>query len=184
MIEGQAQDQAGNDRHFIRLEDVGRHAGAVADVIADEVRDDGGVARVVFGDAGFNFADQVGADVGSLGVDAATDAHEEGQQGAAEAEAQQCVRGGNAEIHEDQRAAEQAQAVGQHAGDRAGAISDAQGIAERAAGGLRHAHIGRHGHAHANLADHQREERTHDKGDRTAYADDHLDLFRVATGFG
>ena len=43
--------------------------------------------------SGFDLADQVGADVGRLGVDAAADAHEQGQQRAAEAEAQQGLVG-------------------------------------------------------------------------------------------
>ena len=44
------------------------------------IGDDGWVARVVFGNAGFHFADKVGADVGGLGVDAATELGEEGDQ--------------------------------------------------------------------------------------------------------
>jgi hypothetical protein len=62
------------------LEDVRAAAGAVAYVVADEVGDDGGVAGIVFGDAGFDFADEVGADVGGLGVDAAAELGEEGDE--------------------------------------------------------------------------------------------------------
>ena len=51
--------------------------GAVADVVAHEVGDDGRVARVVLGDAGLDLADEVGADVGGLGVDAAAELREE-----------------------------------------------------------------------------------------------------------
>ena len=80
-----------NDRRdqgdFVRLEHVGRHPGAIADVVADVVRDGGGVARVVLGDSGLDLADQVAADVSRLGVDAAADAHEERRERAAEAEA-------------------------------------------------------------------------------------------------
>jgi hypothetical protein len=60
-----------DDGADVRLEEVGAHAGHVADVVTDVVGDDGGVARVVLGDAGLDLADQVGADVGGLGVDAA-----------------------------------------------------------------------------------------------------------------
>ena len=59
------------------LEEVGAAAGAVADVVADEVGDDGRVARVVLGDAGLDLADEVGADVGGLRVDAAAELGEE-----------------------------------------------------------------------------------------------------------
>ncbi len=99
--QGQAEDQAGDDGHLVALEDVGGHAGAVADVVADEVGDDRGVARVVLGDVLLDLADQVGADVGGLGVDAAADPHEQGDERAAEAEAQEGVGGGLAEDDED-----------------------------------------------------------------------------------
>ena len=82
-----AEDQRGDQRDRIRLEEVGGHAGAVADVVADVVRDRGRVARVVLRDARLDLADEVGADVGGLGEDAAADPHEHREQGRAEAEA-------------------------------------------------------------------------------------------------
>ena len=81
------EDQRGHEGDGVGLEEVGRHTGAVTDVVAHVVGDGGGVARVVLGDAGLDLAHQVGADVGGLGEDAAADAHEHGQQGATEAEA-------------------------------------------------------------------------------------------------
>ena len=42
---------------------------------------------------------------------------------------------------EDHRAAQQAQAVGQHAGDRAGAVAELQGLAEAGSGGGGHAEV-------------------------------------------
>ena len=71
----------------VRLEQVRATAGAVADVVADEVRDDARVARVVLGDALLDLADEVRADVGGLGVDAAAELGEEGHERCAEAEA-------------------------------------------------------------------------------------------------
>ena len=82
-----AEDQRGDQGHGVRLEEVGGHAGAVADVVADVVGDGRGVARVVLGDVLLDLADQVGADVGGLGEDAAADPHEHGEQRGAEAEA-------------------------------------------------------------------------------------------------
>ena len=79
----------GRDR--VRLEEVGRHAGAVADVVADVVRDDRGVARVVLGDARLDLPDEVGADVGGLRVDAAAESREHGDERAAEREADEIV---------------------------------------------------------------------------------------------
>ena len=75
-----------DDRDRIGLEEVGRHAGAVADIVADIVRDRGGVARIVLRDAGFDLADQVAADVGALGEDAAAETREDRDQRCAEAE--------------------------------------------------------------------------------------------------
>ena len=84
---GDAEDDRRDERDLVALEQVGRHAGAVADVVAHVVGDRGGVARVVLGDALLDLADQVGADVGRLGEDAAADAHEQRDQRAAEPEA-------------------------------------------------------------------------------------------------
>ena len=88
-----AEDQRGDEGDGVRLEEVGRHAGAVADVVADVVRDGRGVARVVLGDALLDLADEVGADVGGLGEDAAADTHEHREQRGAEAEALEHGRG-------------------------------------------------------------------------------------------
>ena len=68
-------------------EEVGTHPGDVADVIADVIRDGRRVARVILGDARHHLTGEVRADVRSLGVDAAADAAEHGDGGAAEAEA-------------------------------------------------------------------------------------------------
>ena len=84
---GDAEDDRGDEGDLVALEQVGGHAGAVADVVADVVGDGGRVARVVLGDAGLDLADEVGADVGGLGEDAAADAEEQGEQRATEAEA-------------------------------------------------------------------------------------------------
>jgi len=83
------QQHRGRRRHAVGLEQVGRHAGAVADVVADVVRDHRRVARVVLGDAGLDLAHQVGTDVGALGEYAAAKTRKDGDERAAEAEADQ-----------------------------------------------------------------------------------------------
>ena len=126
-LQQQAAEQHGrDDRDRVGLEQVGRHAGAVADVVADVVGDHGRVARIVLGNAGLDLADQVGADVGPLGEDAAAEAREDGDQRAAEGQSDQCMqRGGIAERGAQQgevaRDAEQPQTHHQHAGDGAAA---------------------------------------------------------------
>ena len=64
----------------VRLEQVRRHAGAVADIVADVVGDDAGVAVVVLVEAEFVLADHVGPDVGGLGEDATTQSREDRDQ--------------------------------------------------------------------------------------------------------
>ena len=87
-----AEQHGGDDRDRVGLEQVRGHAGAVADVVADVVGDHGGVARVILGNAGFDLADEVGADVGALGEDAAAEAREDRDQRAAEGQADQRVQ--------------------------------------------------------------------------------------------
>ncbi len=84
--EDRGQHHGGDRRHRIGLEQVGRHAGAVADIVADIVGDGGGIARIVLRNAGLDLADQVAADVGALGEDAAAEPGEDRDQRSAEAE--------------------------------------------------------------------------------------------------
>ena len=83
------QQHRGGRRDDVGLEEVGGHAGAVADVVADVVRDHGRIARVVLGDARFDFTDEVGADVGRLGENSAAQTGEHRDQRAAEGETDQ-----------------------------------------------------------------------------------------------
>ena len=80
------EHHGGDDRHHIGLEQIGGHAGAVADIVADIVGDGGRVARIVLGDTGLDLADQVAADIGALGEDAAAKTGEDRDQRGAEAE--------------------------------------------------------------------------------------------------
>ena len=149
-----AEDQRGDQRDGVRLEEVGGHAGAVADVVTDVVGDRRGVARVVLGDVLLDLADQVGADVGGLGEDAAADPHEHGEQRGAEAEALEHVGRLVLEEQHDEAGAEQAEADGQHADHGAGAQADRHGgLAAGGLGGGGDAQVGAHGEVHAEVAD-------------------------------
>ena len=86
-----AEEHHRDRRDGVRLEQVGGHSGAVADVVTDVVGDHGRVARVVLGDAGLDLSDEVGADVGRLRVDAASETGEDRDERAAEREADQVV---------------------------------------------------------------------------------------------
>ena len=86
----QAAEQHGCDeRDRIGFEQIGRHAGAVADIVADVVGDDRGIARIILRNSSLDLADQVGTDVRALGEDAAAQSREDRDQGAAECEADQ-----------------------------------------------------------------------------------------------
>ena len=86
-VDADAQDHRPDVLGGGGLEEVRAAAGAVADVVADEVGDDARVARVVLGDARLDLAHEVGPDVGGLRVDAAAELGEEGHEAGPEAEA-------------------------------------------------------------------------------------------------
>ena len=89
--ERDAEQHHGDRGDRIGLEEVGGHAGAVADVVADVVGDHGRVARVVLRDARLDLPDEVGAHVGGLREDAAAEPREDRDQRAAEGEADEVV---------------------------------------------------------------------------------------------
>ena len=128
-----AQQDHGDCGHRVGLEQVGRHAGAVADVVTDVVGDRRRVTRVILGDARLDLPDQVGTDVCRLGEDPAAQTGEDGDQRATEAQADQRVDGGLGAVVEERgqrpvvaRDAKQGEADDQHSGDRAAAEGDLQ----------------------------------------------------------
>ena len=70
----------GNHRTDIALEEVGTHTGDVTNVVTNVVGDGRRVAGIIFRDPRLNLADQVGADVGRLGVDASANTREQGDR--------------------------------------------------------------------------------------------------------
>ena len=83
---GDAECHGREEGADVRFIEVCAHACDVSDVVSDVVGDDGGVAAVVFGDIFFDFPDEVCADVGGFGEDAAPDARKERHAGCAHAE--------------------------------------------------------------------------------------------------
>ena len=75
-----------NDGNRIGFKKVGRHACAVADIVADIVGNRCRIARVVLGNASLDLADEIAADIRALGEDTAAEAGEDGNQRSAEAE--------------------------------------------------------------------------------------------------
>ena len=159
-------DQHHGDRgDRVRLEEVGRHARAVADVVADVVRDHRRVARVVLRDAGLDLPDEVGADVRGLRVDPAAETREDRDQRAAEREPDEVVDRGVLRVVQPVGEhpvvagdAEQAEADDEHSRDRAGAERDVERRREAVARRLRRAHVRPHGDVHADEAGGRRED--------------------------
>ena len=165
------EDDRGDEGDLVALEQVGRHTGAVADVVAHVVGDGRRVAGVVFGDASFDLAHQVGAHVGRLGEDAAADTQEQRKQRSTKAEADEDDRAGVLEHHDDQRCAEQAEADGEHAGHAAGAERHVEclghAVGERCSGG---ADVAAGGQRHADVAGEARSQAAEDERQRSVQA--------------
>ena len=169
------EHHGGDDGHDIGLEQIGSHAGAVADIVAHIVGDGRGVARIILGDAGLDLADEIAADVGALGEDAAAKPGEDGDERGAEAESDQRVdhlarRGriakGFGEYEEIDGDAEKRETGDEEAGDGARAEGEAQAIGEALGGGLCRAHIGAHRHVHADIAGRARQDGADRETDR------------------
>ena len=170
-----AEDQRGDQRDGVRLEEVGGHAGAVTNVVADVVGDRRGVARVVLGDVVLDLADEVSTDVGGLGEDAAADSHEHGEQRSTEAEALEHMRGFVLEDQDHEARAEQTQTHGRHTDEGAGAEADGHGrVAALGLGGRGDAQVGLHGQRHAEVTDRCGEARTHQEEQRASDAHRHV----------
>ncbi len=80
MPQSQSKDEAGDDGHLVRFENVSGHTGAVAHVVSNQIRNHGRVAWVVLWNASLDFSHEIGAYVGCLRIDAATDTHEQRQK--------------------------------------------------------------------------------------------------------
>jgi hypothetical protein len=90
-IESGAQNHGADVFRRRGFKDVRAAAGAIAHIVAHQVRNHRGVPRIVFRDAGLHLAHQVRAHVGSLGVDATAQLGEERHQRSAKAKADQLI---------------------------------------------------------------------------------------------
>ena len=174
------EHHGGDHGHHIGLEQIRRHAGAVADIVADIVGDGRGVARIVLRDPGFDLADHVAADIGALGEDAAAQTREDRDQRGAEAERHQRVdhravgrpeADGPDQEAEIERDPEQRQAGDQETGDGAGLEGEVETAGQRLGGGLRHPHIGPDRDIHADEAGRSRQQRADGEADRRIAAE-------------
>ncbi len=156
-----SQQHGGNDSYRVGLEKVGCHAGTVANIVPYVVSDGCRVARVVLGDTGFNFANQVGADVSALRKNTAAEPGKNGNQTAAEAQGHQgnhlvnqrhVLRAGAGHVGEVAGNGGQGKTGHQHAGNRAAFEGQAQPRGQPFFTGFRHPEIGQHGNPHSDIA--------------------------------
>ena len=169
-----AQHHGRQDGRHVAAEQVGAHAGHVAHVVAHVVGDGGRVARVVLGNARLDLAHQVGAHVGRLGVDAAAHAGKERNALGAQREAREHLQRalhlqpvGRGAVHEhpvedDEQPAQpqHGQPGHAHPHHRAAGERHFQRLAQAGARGLRGAHVGLGGDAHADEAGQRGEQGT------------------------
>ncbi len=176
-----AQQHGGDDGDRIGLEQVGGHAGAVAHVVTHVVGDHRRVARIVFGNAGFDLAHQVGTDVGTLGEDAAAQTREDRDQRGTEGQADQGMqRLFHRQVHAQQQRvvaghAQQAEADHQHAGDGAAAEGDVHCGADAVACSFGSAYVGAYRHVHTDVAGRTGQHRADCEANRGVPAEEHTD---------
>ena len=169
------ENHGGDDGHRVGFEQVGRHAGAVTDVVADVVRDGGGVAWIVFGNSRFDLADHVAADVGPLGEDAAAETGEDGDERCAEAESDHgvddsAVARRQAEADREQRVvtaeAQDGETDDEHAGDGARLEGDAEALGEALGGRFSGTDVGLYRDLHPDIAGCARQDCADQEADR------------------
>ena len=170
-----SEQHHGDRRDCVGLEEVGRHARAVADVVTDVVGDHGRVPRVVLGDAGLDLADEIGTDVGGLREDATAKPGEDGDQRATERQPEEVVDGGLRVVVERAREepvvpgdAEETETDDEEPRHRPGPECDLECRGDALAGRLGGACIRAHGDVHADEAGRRREQCTDQEAERHA----------------
>ena len=168
---GHTEDDRGDEGHLVAFEEVGGHAGAVTHVVAHVVGDGGGVARVVFGDARFDLANEVGANVGGLREDTAAHAQEKREERATEAESDEDHRRGVLKQHDDDGCTEKSEANGEHARDTARAEGDGESAGHRVAESRgRGTNVAARGQGHTDVPGETRGETAQHERDRAVDA--------------
>ena len=177
--EDRPENHGCDDRHGVGLEEVGRHAGAVPDIVADIVRDGRGIARIVLRNARLDLSDEVAADIGTLCEDAAAETREDRDQRGAESERDEGIddiaarrrQAGDArQIAEIERHAEEREPRDEEARHRPRLEGDVESLPKGMGRGLRGADIGPNRDVHPDEARNARKDRADRKADRDAHA--------------
>ena len=177
VLERDAEEHHGDGGDRIGLEQVRRHAGAVADVVADVVGDHGRVPRVVLWDSRLDLPDEIRAHVRGLRVDAASETREDRDQRAAEGEADEVVHGRAGTVPDPAREhpvvaghAEQPEADDEESRHGAGSERDPERGLKPLAGRLCRSDVRAHGDVHPDEAGRSRQERADEEAECDAPA--------------
>ena len=169
-IERRAQNHRPDIFRRRRFENVRPTARAIADIVADKVRNYRRVARIVFGNACLDLADQVRAHIRGFGIDAAAQLREERYQRRAESETHQLV--GNllrimhsAKCKKQQAHADQRQSHNHETRHRSAAQGDLERVAHARASRCRCPDIRADRNPHARLTSQRRTCRANQKAD-------------------
>ena len=144
------QKHRGNGGDRICFKKIRGHARAVAHVVAHVVRDDRGVARVVFRDAGFYFTDQICTDIRTLGIDASAQARKDRDERGAECQANQRSDARRDIIEE--RYGKECESHDEESGDGSAEKCRAERLGQAAFRGLGGADIGVHRGHHTEVS--------------------------------
>ncbi len=167
IVGGQCDGDRGDNGRHHGFVDVGPHAGDIADIVSNIVRNPSGVARIVLRNPLHDLAGDVGSDIGGLGVDApAYTSEERDGAGAHRKSVEHGAVAGKQECDAGQ--ADQAEPCHRESHDRAAVEGSEQCVrlALRARR-FRGADIGKRGRLHPAEAGQKGEQRTnHESGTR------------------
>ena len=173
--EYRGEHHGGDDGHHIGFEQIGRHAGAIADIVADIIGDRRRIAGIVLRNPGFDLANEIGADIGALGENTAAETGEDRDERGAKTERDQRVDrlaairrmaerpGENEKIDGN---AKQREARNQKPGDGARLKRNVEPGTERLRRRLRRPDIGAHRDIHADESRRARKDRSDQKSGR------------------
>ena len=175
LVEADPEQHHRDGRDRVRLEEVGSHAGTVADVVAHVVGDDRGIARIVLGNSGLDLPDEVGAHVGRLRVDAAAETREHGDERATEREPDEIAHRGLRRVADPVGEhpvvagdSEEAEPHDEEARHRACPECDLERRLQALARGLGRADVRAHRDVHPDEAGERREDRADQESERRA----------------
>ena len=85
-----SQQHCGNRGHGIGFKEIRGHASTVTDIIPDVVCNHRGIPRVILGNSGFDFTDEISSHIGTFGEDSSSKPCEDRDQTSAETKRYQC----------------------------------------------------------------------------------------------